>query len=186
MAKLSAAILVAVFMVALGVNGEVKARNKRDTIQIVSNVNVLDWLCQNNPWGLYFSWCSTTTASPQTSTVPNSGSASSSASSTSAPASTSSTTPPTPLQSATWCQFSNGTFLTLGQTFMQMACLMCQCAQSHNIACTTLPCMPTSCIDGSTPTVQPGACCATCAYETQAASCTQGGITFPQGTFKIE
>jgi len=187
MAKLPTAIIVAIFMVLLvGVNSEGKDRNKRDTIQIVSNFNVLDWLCQNNPWGLYYSWCPATTVSPPTSTTPQyttttkAGGSSSGSSSTSS--STTSTTAPTVLQSAHWCRFSNGTYISLGQTFMQMPCIMCQCSQSHNVLCNSLTCMPTACIDGSTPTVQPGNCCPTCSYETNAASCIQNGITFPQGT----
>jgi hypothetical protein len=193
MVKLQAVIIVAIFTVLyIGINGEEKARNKRDTIEIVSNVNLLQWLCQNNPWGLYFSWCAatTTTAPPQTtstqkpSTAANAGATSSSSSSTASPASTTSTTTsaPTALQSAHWCRFSNGTYITLGQTFMQMPCVICQCAQNHNILCATLQCMPTACIDNSTPQVKPGNCCPTCSYETQAMPCTQGGVTFPHGT----
>jgi len=190
MAKIPTAIIVAILMVLfISVNGEKKPRHKRYTVEVVTNANVLGWLCQNNPWGLYMSWCSTTTASPQTSTAAQGasttspGSSSTGASSSASSSSTGgSTSPPSVLQSAHWCQFSNGTYLSLGQTYLAMPCLLCQCAQSQNIVCNTLQCMPSTCIDGSTPTVKPGNCCPTCSYETQATPCTQNGVTFPYGT----
>jgi len=179
MAKLSilVAICMVVFVAGHGVEHE---RNKRGTVQVIANTNVLDWLCQNNPLGLYFSWCTATTASPQASTPPPIGTTKPGASSTASSSST--TSSPTVLESAYWCQLSNKTYLTLGQTYLQMPCIMCQCTKTKDIVCNSLQCMPTQCIDGSTPTTKTGQCCSTCAYETQANSCTQNGVTFPHGT----
>jgi len=176
MTKLSTAIIVAIFIVVLlGVNGEEKARNKRQTVTVVSGSNVLDWLCQNNLWASYFtSWCNTitTTTTPKPLTTKGTGGSTTSAS----------TSSPTPLQNAHWCQLGNGTYLTNGQTYLQMACLLCQCKQTRDIVCKTLPCMPTYCIDGTNATIKAGNCCPTCSYETQAVSCNVGGTTFPHGT----
>jgi hypothetical protein len=55
MTKLSTAIIVAIFIVVLlGVNGEEKARNKRQTITVLTGNSALEWLCQNMGFILYF------------------------------------------------------------------------------------------------------------------------------------
>jgi len=95
----------------------------------------------------------------------------------------SSTTPTaTSLERAHWCRFNNGSYLTLGQTFMYTECALCQCTQSRIIRCITLQCMPTYCIDNSVPSHRAGQCCSQCAYEGPPTSCVQNGITFPHGT----
>ena len=192
MVKLPTAIIVAIFIVVLlGVNGEAKARNKRETVEIVGGSDLLGWLCQNSQWASYLgSWCNTvtttTTPTPVTSTAqstaPSAGGSTSSIGGSTSTASTSSSSP-SPLQNAFWCQLTNGTYLTNGQTYLQSQspCSMCQCTQSRAVVCKTLACMPTYCIDGSTPTVKSGNCCPTCAYETQALSCSVSGTIFPHG-----
>jgi len=184
MARLSMAIVVAVFMIViLAVSGENKVVKKRDTIeiQIVQTDDVLQWFCQNNPFAVYFSICNqyttTSSTSPPPSTSPAAGpTASSSILSTTA------TSPPSNLQSAHWCSFSNGSYIPLGYTFMYTPCALCQCTQSRAIICNALQCMATYCIDNSVPSTRPGQCCSQCAYEVNSTSCVQNGIPFPTGT----
>jgi len=156
MAKLS--ILFAICMVAFvaGHGGE-HERSKRGTIQIITNTNILDWLCKNNPLGLSLSWCTATTASPQAPTAPST------------------------LESAHWCQLANKTYLTLGQTYLQTPCVMCQCTKTKDIVCNSLTCMSAQCIDGTAATVKSGQWCQTCAYETQATACNLNGYILPHG-----
>jgi len=89
---------------------------------------------------------------------------------------------PSALQRAHWCRFTNGTHVPLGYTFMHTECALCQCLLSRDISCTTLQCMPTYCIDGSTPTPRQGQCCAQCEYENTSTACVINGVSFPHGS----
>jgi hypothetical protein len=187
MARLSMAIVVAVFMIViLAVSGENKVVKKRDTIQIqiVQTDDVLQWFCQNSPFAVYFSICNQYTTTSSTSTPPSTSPAAgpSGPPTSSNILSTTTTSPPSNLQTAHWCSFANGSFIPLGYTFMYTSCALCQCTQSHSILCNTLQCMATYCIDNSIPSTRPGQCCSQCAYEVNSTSCVVNGISFPTGT----
>jgi len=184
MARLSAAIVVAVFMsLILGVGGESKVVEKRDLsiqIQTIPASDIYNWLCAGNPLAPYMAICSTTTTPIPSTTTPISGTTGSSQQPTTTE-STSSSSSASPLQNAHWCSFSNGSYIPLGYSFMYSQCTLCQCTQSHAILCTILQCIPTYCIDGSTPTQRAGQCCSQCAYEPNATTCSINGISFPDG-----
>lgn len=194
MARLSAAIVAALFLTLfLGVGGESKVREERDIsiqVQTISTDDINNWLCAGNPMAPYMSICSTTTTT--TTISPSTSSPISSKTGplgqTTPPSKETTTTPITsgsssasPLQQAHWCSFSNGSYIPLGYTFMYSACTLCQCTQSHAILCTVLQCMPTFCIDGSTPAPRPDQCCSQCAYEPNATACIISSINFPDG-----
>jgi len=88
---------------------------------------------------------------------------------------------PTALERAHWCQFSNGSYVAVGQTFMYTTCLLCQCTQSHAIVCNSLQCQPSYCDDGTTPVYKNDQCCPHCQAVTPT-SCIYGGISFPDGS----
>jgi len=92
------------------------------------------------------------------------------------------TGPDSTLERAHWCRFDNGTYVPFGYTFMHTECTLCQCIPSHEIWCTTLQCMPTYCIDDSTPAPREGQCCAQCAYEKASTACVINDVSFPHGT----
>jgi hypothetical protein len=195
MAKLLAAIIVAVFMVLiLGVGGEAVVREKRQvqiTYEQITWDQFLQLICQNNPFASMMSICSTYTSTTTTSTsiainmttdYEYTSPQSSTTSSASELETTTTTESASALQRAHWCKFTNGTYIPLGYTFMRTECSLCQCTQSHAIGCTTLQCMPTYCIDNSAPSVREGQCCSQCAYDQTSTACIINGITFPDGT----
>ncbi|UJR37033.1 hypothetical protein I4U23_029739 [Adineta vaga] len=91
------------------------------------------------------------------------------------------TSEPTVLEHAHWCRFSNGTYISLGFTYMNSICSMCQCTTSRAIRCQQLQCLPTYCIDNTMPYRKDGQCCAQCGYEVARNSCVYNGVTFPHG-----
>jgi hypothetical protein len=195
--KFLAGITVAVFMVViLSVGGVENAREKRQTITVTQLTwdQFLNLICQGNPLAAYISICSayssstststtSTTVEYQTSTSPSNTDTNGDGVTTSTTAATSTTTQsPSALQRAHWCNFGNGTYISLGYVFMYNECSLCQCTQSHAISCTTLQCMTTYCIDNSSPSTRSGQCCSQCGYEPAPVSCVINGITFPDGT----
>jgi hypothetical protein len=179
-----ARLLIALMILILGVSGDGKIVNKRD-IMITNDWNqFVSWLCQNDLASIWGIICGSSTTSAPISTTTMASSTSKSAASSTSTASNNNmgTSSPTTLERAHWCQFSNGTYIPYGYTFMYSACTLCQCGQSHAISCTTLQCMPTYCIDGSTPSPKPGQCCPQCAYENTSTPCVVNGVSFPQGT----
>jgi hypothetical protein len=130
--------------------------------------------CTNNPaWYAFYPPCNPTSTTSTTST--------STESSSTAASESDSTDAPTSLQRAHWCRFPNGTYTSLGYSFLNTPCSLCQCTQSRAIRCQALQCMPTYCVDNSMPTRQPGQCCTTCAYEQTANACVYNNLTFPHG-----
>jgi hypothetical protein len=185
MAKLFAGIIVAV-LVALAFSDEQLAREKRQiTVQVMSLNDFFQMLCQNNVWAPYLSVCSsftsTTPATTPSMTTPYQYS-SSEVPSTTAAAVSNTTESPSALERAHWCEFTNGTYIPLGYTFMHTECSLCQCTQGHAILCTTLQCMPAYCLDNSAPALRSGQCCSQCSYERNATACVINGISFPHGT----
>lgn len=211
MGKLSMLIVVAMLMAfILGNEGRnMQMQVQTGNFQVVETNDVFAWLCQNNPIASAFDWCAATTAIiPAASSTPPIGTTQVVDSTTQAvttttvkssstvqitsttPAQSSSTvmsgsvdttTTPTALQRAYWCQFDNGTYVSLGQTFYYTSCLLCQCTQTRDIRCHSLQCQATQCTDGTTAVVQNNQCCPTCVTDTST-SCVYGGITFPQGS----
>jgi hypothetical protein len=155
-------VLTALVLVVVG------DRNKRLRTQPPHNQQP----CTNDPdlYGL-LTPCSTTTTSTSTQS-----------STTSSPSQSDSTDASTPLQRAHWCRFPNGTYLSLGYSFLNSACSMCQCTQAHIIRCTPLQCMPTYCVDNSMPIRRSGQCCTQCAYEQTANGCVYNNFTYPHGS----
>jgi hypothetical protein len=184
MAKILTGIIVTV-LVGLLFNIGTQGLNADDklTIQIIPLDQFINIVC-NGGLAPFFSFCNgytspTTTTTPSVITGDNGGSAHVSPTTTVAATSSSSGSP---LQNAHWCQFSNGSYLALGQTFMYSQCSLCQCTQSHRIYCANLQCMSTYCIDNTIPSVRSGQCCSQCAYEQSSTSCLVNGIAFPHGT----
>jgi hypothetical protein len=203
MAKLSAIIIVAVFMASMFIiDAEKEHREKREIIQVMTLQQFLQMICQN--YGANVPLCSADTTTTTTITVtttptnvqtspitpslpassgPSSTTQSSTTSSTTVAAATTTTTlSASALERAHWCRFSNGSYLSLLQTFMYTNCDICQCTQAHTISCTTLQCMTTFCIDGSAPVTQSGQCCSQCSYDPPPTACIVNGISFPHGT----
>jgi len=169
----------------LGVGGERKVVKKRDlSFQTLSPSQIYHLVCDNNPFAAYIDMCNPTTTAPSTTTTDD---ASSTTQSSSTPFDLEITTSidnsnTSALERAHWCSFSNGTYLALGYMFLYKPCVICQCAQSRVIRCTTLQCMATYCIDNSSPSVRDGQCCSQCPYEPNATTCMVNGINFPDGT----
>jgi hypothetical protein len=190
MARLSAAIIVIVFAVSiLGVSGAGKAIEKRDIFEILTWDQFFNEYCINNTDPFLTFVCNifaTTTSTPTSTTgqqqtsIMDSNPVQTSAT-TAGNIQTTSTSAST-LEPNPWCRLSNGTSIPLGYTFMYTECTLCQCLKSHSIGCTVLQCMPTYCIDGSTPSRRAGQCCAQCAYEKSSNSCVIGSVSFPDGT----
>lgn len=148
--------------------------SERDGIRIMTMDQFFDWFCKNNPVANWASVCNSirpTTARPGVQAT--------------TPAVAPSTTAFIPVsQRDRWCQFRNGTYLSLGYTFMHTECALCQCTQSREIRCTNLQCMPTYCVDNSTPSRKSGQCCPQCVYETKSTPCVINGVSFPHGKFQ--
>jgi len=87
-----------------------------------------------------------------------------------------------PLQTALWCRFPNGSYIPLGYTYQQSTCVQCQCLQNRLIRCIYSTCMVTYCIDGSTPTRYAGQCCTQCPGTPPAKSCTYQNVSYQAGT----
>jgi len=94
---------------------------------------------------------------------------------------TNDTSQPTSLERAHWCRFNNGSYLPLGQSYIDK-CILCQCTTSRAIRCARLQCMPTYCIDDSMPFRNSSQCCTQCAYEVPKNACVYNGLSFPHGT----
>ncbi|CAF2525994.1 unnamed protein product [Rotaria sp. Silwood2] len=193
MTWLSKAIVTVMFMaLILGADGTKHHMDNWDSFEEIDTNDIYQWLCQNNLFASYVSFCRTTTppssttqSTTRSTTVETSESSSTTTTfelETTTPSTTDSTSVPSSLERAHWCHLLNGTYLPLGYTFMYTACALCQCTQTRAVVCTTLRCMNTFCIDNSTPSPKPGQCCAQCAYEATSTSCEHNGITFPHGT----
>lgn len=98
------------------------------------------------------------------------------------PCSMTTKTPATTTPDADWCRLSNGTTLALGYTFLYRNCSLCECTRSKTIRCQPLQCLPTYCVDGSTPGRREGYCCGQCKTDTSSESCLHNGINYPHGT----
>ncbi|CAF1148294.1 unnamed protein product [Rotaria sordida] len=168
--------------------------NEWDSVEETNTNSIKEWICQSS-WAPYVFICksdttSTTTTESTTDTTTEDTSTSSSTDSTfeletTTPGTTDSTdssSSPSSLERAYWCHLANGTYLSLGYSFMHTPCALCQCTQLRSVICTTLRCMDTYCIDDSTPISRQDQCCAQCAYEATSTSCAYNGITFPHGT----
>ena len=167
------AVVCAVLICGAHANADV---SERDGIRIMTWNQFIEWFCKSNAAANWVSVCNsattTTTSSDAQGTTPSTTSAS--------------TTSFIPVsQRDRWCQFRNGTYLALDYTFMHTECALCQCTQSREIRCTNLQCMPTHCMDGSTPSPKPGQCCPQCAYETKSTPCVINGVSFPHGKFEF-
>jgi len=185
MARLLTTMIVVVFMVLiLGVSVDGKKVSKRDIIITTDWNQFVNWLCESEFSSSWSYLCNSLTSTTTTTTQSSSSTAepSETSASTAGNNNNAGTSSATTLQRAHWCQFKNGTYISLGYTFMNSPCALCQCLQSRAIVCTTLQCMPTYCIDGSTPSPKPGQCCPQCAYENTSTPCLVNGISFPQGT----
>jgi hypothetical protein len=170
----------------------------------MSTDNSYQWWCQNyavlQSWSICKDYTTTTTAPPSTTSPPSTmaamisqtttrGNSKTTTSSnfilettTTAAKGDKTTSSATTLERAHWCRFNNGSYLTLGSTYMNTACDICQCTQSRAIRCVTLQCKTTYCIDDSTPFTSKGQCCSQCAYENKTAACLVNGVTYPHGT----
>lgn len=181
-----AVVLSTLVILNCGLGGESKAVKKRNSIQIIPASDLYSYICSDPAVARYFGMCATTPVTPAVTATTPVGPVSSTTTVVPPESSTteviSDTTSATNLQLAHWCQFNNGSYLSYGYTFMYTACAICQCTQTRAIRCTNLQCMPTYCIDGSSPTTRTGQCCSQCAYEQPATTCTDNGVTFPQGT----
>ena len=200
-------VLSVLLAITIASNADPKVIKKRDQFPSFTTPDFYSLFCKNNPFASQFAVCSTTvpptasTSTPKTST-PEVGTTTTMStttvssttsddfeyeSSTSTPFQLETSAAPdansssTVLERAHWCRFNNGSYISLGYTFMYSACAICQCTQSRAIRCTTLQCMPSFCIDNSTPTRRPDQCCSQCAYENGSSSCTYRGVTFPHG-----
>jgi type II secretory pathway pseudopilin PulG len=200
MARLPIAIAVTVLLaLTVNISCASKAKHKRDVVQIVETNNIYAWICNNsmNPQQLPF--CHTTTTMTTTTTSTSTTASSSGSDSTDSTVSTTTTTTTqtsttarstsssttlsfSELQRAHWCSFYNGSYVPLEYTWMQSACTLCQCSQTHEILCTVLQCMATYCIDASPPLLRNGQCCAECRYDPQPAPCVISGVNFPHGS----
>lgn len=193
MMKLSAVIILAMLMASTYMaDADRESRDKRD-IQIMTLDQFLQMICQNfgskSPiCSAYTTTTTTTTTTSQSTTqgagIPLSTQPDTTASTTVAATSTTSLSG-SALERAHWCQFSNGSYLSLLQTFMYNDCDICQCTQAHTIQCTKLQCMTTYCIDGSIPATRSGQCCSQCSYDQDPSMCVVNGISFPHGKFNI-
>jgi hypothetical protein len=165
----------------------VKAVEVTETFEATTLNQLLQMICTNVGANipLCSSYQTTTTTTTAASTSASSSAqpgVSTSATAQSTAAATATTTPSaSALQRAHWCRFNNGSYLSLGQTFMYSACALCQCTQSKAILCTTLQCMTTYCIDNSQPATRPGQCCSQCAYDQAPTACVINGVSFPHG-----
>jgi len=217
MARLSLIIVAVFMTLLLGSEGRTLKKRNGFQVQVVQTNDIFGWLCQNQGWSGGFDWCSLTTTVPpspttSTSTIPSTTTTvdttttqptttteeetttTAEESTTTIVSSTTTGNPatmsvslPTALERAHWCQFSNGSYVPLGVTFMYTTCLICQCTQSHAIVCSSLQCQPTPCDDGSTPVYGTDQCCPHCTPPTPAPAttpvpCVYGGISFPQGS----
>jgi hypothetical protein len=193
---MSAVTIVLSVLLALTIasNADPKVINKRDRFPSFTTPDFYAVFCQNSFFAQqYPATCSKTTPA----TAPTSTSTQSSTTSdafvyqTSTPGSfqLENTTLPdgssTNLERAHWCRFNNGSYLSLGYIFTYSDCAVCQCTQSHAIRCVTLQCMPTFCIDGTTPLRRPNQCCSQCAYENGSSSCPYKGATYPHGKHSL-
>jgi hypothetical protein len=200
MMRLSVVMLMAVI---LSVNGYQQAQQTETiSVQVMSGNNFYQWLCQQyvslQTWSICQNYTATTTAATSTMAMTSQAAVqTNSQSTTSTPFMlettttgttganvVSTTTSATPLQTAHWCRFNNGSYLSLGATYMNTVCDICQCTQSRAIRCVTLVCKTTYCIDDSTPSTKAGQCCSQCAYENNTNTCVVSGITYPQGQFQ--
>lgn len=172
------AVVFAVFICGTHANSDLF---ERDGIRVITWDQFIDWFCKNNPASSWVSVCNSAT----TTTTPSSGGSTTGGQYTTPSTAASSTTSFVPTsQRDRWCQFRNGTYLSLGYTFMHTQCTLCQCTQTREIRCTNLQCMPTYCVDGSTPSPKPGQCCPQCAYETKSTPCVINSVSFPHGKFE--
>ncbi len=201
MARLTMVITVAMFMALIvSVGGDGGGRWRDEGFQIVDLNVILQSVCRLNLNPTWANLCnsfssttstSTTTISSTTTTEEQEPSSAASSTTTESETSTSTTNADTSTPSAStlerahWCRFMNGSYLALGHTFMHTDCALCQCLLSRAIRCTNLQCMPTYCIDGSTPRARAGQCCSQCSYENSSAACVINGVSFPHGESNI-
>lgn len=200
MARKSAAIIVVCLTTLLFVNiAQSKLVEKRD-IEILKWNDFVEYLCKQGydvqPSYICDAYTTTTTTTTTASTTTSKKApivdkdsesnekpvTTTTTTTTTAEASTTKQPSASALERAHWCQFKNGSYLSLGQTFIYNQCSLCQCTTSRAIRCTNLQCMSTYCIDGTTPYVREGQCCQQCGYDNTSSACVVNGIKFPHGS----
>ena len=144
-------------------------------IRVMTWSEFIDWVCKTSSTTSIANWAALCNSRTSTTTA---------VMETTDSTSSSTTSPFVPTSARDrWCKFDNGTYTALGYTFMRTECRLCRCTESRAFACVDLQCMPTHCVDGSTPMPKSGQCCPQCSYETKSTPCVVNGITFPHGTF---
>ena len=206
MTRLLPAMIVLVFItLVLGERDNEEFSERRHGVVVINRDQFFQWLCSNSINAAWLPICgssTTTTTAAATTTTTRATSASTSTESSTRPTTAPSTSatdrstsmsPSTStddqstsisasaLERAHWCRFDNGTYVPYLYMFMHTECALCQCTPSHEIWCTTLQCMPTYCIDGSTPAPRDGQCCAQCTYEKASTACVINDVSFPHG-----